>query len=209
MFAGFAAGIILQIELLKPGISFLDQSIWPHLITLHIGATALSLLIIGLSAISFIRQRETWGLWGIWLGLSIVPILIGALLHLMLKNLPTDNYLSDTLFTTAYLHAFGIAVLLAALGGLSAMNRMKRKIISFKVSFGFAGSIAVAGTILTVIQASAGLNGIARRYIDYPAEFAQLQLFSGISAIACLSLSIAYVVYLWRCPVKTKAAEMF
>lgn len=210
MFTGFAAGIILQIELLKPGISFLNQSIWPHLITLHIWASAISLLIICLSTLSFLRQKETWGLWSIWLGFSIVPILFGVLLQLMLKNSPPNNYLSDTLFTTAYRHAFGIAVLLAALGGLSAASKMKRKMISLTVAFGFAGLITAAGTILIVLQARVGTNGIARRYIDYPVEFAALQFNSGIAAIACLSLCAAYVVYLWRCPVKTvKAAEVF
>ena len=145
-----------------------------------------------------------------WLGFCLVPILLGALLQVMLKNAGTGSYLSDTLYVTAYRHTLGVAVLLVALGGLSAMNKMKQKTVSLSISIGFAVLITASGTALTILQASVGLNGIPRRYIDYPDEFAQLQFYSGIAAITCLALSAAYVVYLWRCP-KTleKAEEVF
>ena len=157
MFIGFAAGISMQIELLKPGISFLNQSIWPHLITLHIGATTISLLVICVSTIPFIRHKETLGLWGIWLGFSLVPILLGTLLQAVLKNAGTDSLLSETLYVTAIRHAVGIAVLLAALGGLSARAKMKSKTISLKFSFIFASVITVSGAALTILQASVGI----------------------------------------------------
>ncbi len=211
MLIGFAAGIILQIELLKPGISFLSDPVWPHLITLHIWATVISLLTIILSTFSFIRYRETFGLWGIWLGFCLVPILIGVLLHVMLKNASEDSYyLSVSLYVTAYRHAFGVAVLLAALGGLSALNKVKLKTVSLTISFSFALLITAFGIVLTVLQASIGINGLPKGYVDYPYAFAQLQFYSGLAAMACLSLSAAYVVYLWRCPVRTaKVEEVF
>ena len=149
MFIGFAAGLIVQIELLKPGVSVLGPSVWPKLLALHIWTTPISLLMICVSTISFSRHKETLELWGIWLGFSLVSILLGALLQVILKNAGTDSYLSDSLYVTAYRHAFGLAVLCVALGGLSAMNEIKQKRISFPISISFAVLITATGTALT------------------------------------------------------------
>lgn len=207
MFVGFAAGIILQIELLNPRIWFLSDAVWPSLLTLHAWSTPLALLVICLSTISYIRPKNIWGLWRIWLGFCIVPLLFAALLQLITTNASTDNFLSDTMYVTGFRHALGTAVLLAALGGLSAMNKVKLKVFSRKISFIFALFIASSGTVLAVFQTVLGLNGMPRRYIGYPNEFAQLQLYSGIAAITCFSLSAAYVIFLWRRPYKIGIAE--
>ena len=58
-----------------------------------------------------------------------------------------------------------------------------------------------------VLQARVGVKGMPRQFIDYPNEFAQAQLYSGLAAIACLSLATAYVVYLWRCSKTLEKAE--
>jgi len=208
LFIGLAAGFILQIELLKPGVSFLNDSVWPKLLTLHIWATPLSLLAICLSTMSFVRHKETWGLWGIWLGFCLVPIAFGVLLQFILSNSPNESYyLSVSLFVTAYRHAFGIAILMAAFGGLSAVNKMKSKRVSRKISFGFALSITATGIALTTIQAGIGINGLPKGYIDYPYAFAPAQFLTGIAAMTCMGLSAAYLVYLWRCPSEVKKME--
>lgn len=211
MLIGFAAGFIVQIELLKPRASFLSPRVWPKLMTLHAWATSISLVIICLSTVSFIQQRKTWRLWGIWLGFAVVPIVFGLLLILILRNSPNESYyLSVSLFVTAYRHAFGIAILMAALGGLSAMNKMKLKRISLRVSAGFALLITLSGFVLTVLQASIGVSGIPKGYIEYPYALARVHFYSSLAAIMCLALSVAYLIYLWRCPIKTeKAVEVF
>jgi heme/copper-type cytochrome/quinol oxidase subunit 1 len=204
---GFASGIFMQIELLRPGVSFANEVIRPHLITLHIWAMGISLTLICMCTLPYIRRKETWGLWAIWLGCCGLPILIGALFQLMLRNAGPDSYLSDTYYATAIRHAFGVAALLAALGGLTAASKMKRKIISLGPISIFAVLISISGTVIAFLQANIGRIGMPRRYIDYPAEFAALQLASGIAAIACFGIAAAYLVYLWRRPSKAETIE--
>lgn len=99
---------------------------------------------------------------------------------------------------TANRHAYGTAVLLVALGGLSALQRVKFESLSLKISFGFALLITVSGVALVLLQAQLGLYGLPRRYIEYPIEFAPLQFYSSIAAITCFFLSAFYVILLWR-----------
>jgi len=196
---GFACGLIGQIELLKPGISFMSPSLWPQLLTLHVWATAISLIIICLSTISLIRDKTTLGQWAIWLGFAIVPILIGILTNLMLENVQSpDSYLKDTTFVTANRHAYGTAVLLVALGGLSALQRVKFESLSLIISFGFALLITGSGVTLAILQAALGVSGLPKQYIDYPIVFAPFQFYSSVAAITCFFLSAAYVILLWR-----------
>ena len=202
---GFACGLIGQIELLKPGISFMSPSLWPQLLTLHVWATAISLIVICLSTISLIRDKTTLGQWVIWLGFAIVPILIGILTNLMLENvqapdsyLKDTSYLKETTFVTANRHAYGTAVLLVALGGLSALQRVKFESLSLIISFGFALLITASGVTLAILQAALGVSGLPKQYIDYPIVFAPFQFYSSVAAITCFFLSAVYVILLWR-----------
>jgi len=176
----------------------MSQSFWPQLISLHAWATAISLVVICLSTISLIRHRSTLGHWAVWLGVCTVPALLGVSMHFMHATATANSYLADTVYLTAYHHAYGTAVLLVALGGLTALKKMKSGNFSLKISFVFALLITISGVVLTLQQAGLGLNGMPRRYIDYPHEFAQLQFYSSIAAIACFSLAAIYVIILWR-----------
>jgi len=199
LLVGLACGLAGQVELIKPRISFMSPTIWPQLLTLHIWATSISLVIICLSTISLIRDRKTFRQWGVWLGFGTVPLLLGALINLMLANVQSpDSALKDTVLITANRHAYGTAVLLVALGGLSALQRMKFESLSLKVSFSFALLITISGVLLVLLQASLGLNGVPRRYIDYPIQFAPLQFYSSVAAITCFCLSAFYVILLWQ-----------
>ena len=201
MLVGFAAGVTGQVELLKPGISFMSKSFWPKLLTLHVWATSISLVAICLSTISFIRYKTTFGQWGVWLGFGIVPFAIGALMYLVLaKTRQPDGVLLDTTYASAYRHAFGTLVLLIALGGLSAWKKTKAANLSLTVSFAFALSITITSVTLVILQARLGLMGMPREYIDYNPVFASFQFYSSIAAIACLSLSAGYVFRLMWLP---------
>lgn len=132
------------------------------------------------------------------------------MLHSIALNAPDDKFLFDTVYETAIRHAFGITVLLAGLGGLGAMNKVKLKGFSLKFSFGFAILITVSGTASALFQALLGLSGMPRRYIAYPDEFAKLQFDSSLAAIACLSLSAVYVIFLWlRPPDRSRVEDVF
>jgi len=199
MLIGFTTGIIAQVELMKPGISFMSEAFWLQLIDLHAWATTISLIAICMSTISIIRHRITLEQWAVWLGFSAVPVLFGLYMHLMQINARVENnYLTDTTYLTACRHAYGTAGLLAALGGLSALKKMKFENLSLKTSFGFALLITTCGIALSILQASLGVFGMPRGYIDYPIGFAQLQFYSSVAAIACFSLSIIYLFLLWR-----------
>jgi len=199
LLVGLACGLAGQVELIKPRISFMSPSLWPPLLTLHVWGTAISLVVICLSTISLIRDKTTLGQWAIWLGFGTVPLLFGLLINLMLTNVQSpDNYLTDTYLVTANRHAYGTAVLLVGLGGLSALQRVRFESLSLKLSFVFALLIAGSGVALTLLQAQLGLNGLPRRYMDYPSEFAPLQFYSSVAAIICLFLSAAYVILIWR-----------
>jgi len=205
---GLAAGLAGQIELMKPGISFMSPDLWIKILPLHVWATAISLILISLSTISLIRDKAALGQWAIWLGLGAVPLLFGLLINLMLSNVQShDSYLTDTTFLTANRHAYGTAVLLVALGGLSALQKVKFKSLSLKFSFGFASSITFSGVAFVFLQVRLGLHGLPRRYIDYPIEFAPLQFYSSVAAIACFFLSAVYVILLWRHSDKKAGAE--
>lgn len=199
MLIGFACGLAGQVELMKPGISFLNPDLWIKLLPLHVWATTLSLVVIVLSTISLIGERATLGQWAIWLGFATIPLLSGGMINLMLLNVGSpESYLRDTYYVTANRHAYGTAGLLVALGGLSALQRMKFKSLPLKVSFGFALLITGSGVAMVYLQAALGLRGIVRRFIDYPNEFAPLQFYSSVAAIICFSLSAIYVILLWR-----------
>lgn len=199
LFIGLACGLIGQVELMKPRVSFLSETLWPQLLALHIWATAISLLVICLSTISLIRDKTTIGQWAIWFGFALVPILFGVLINLVLANAQSpDNFLTDTVYVTANRHAFGTAGLLFALGGLSAFQRVEFEGLSLRVSFSFALLISGSGVALAFLQSIAGLNGMARRYIDYPDVFAPILFYSSIAAIACFVLSAVYIILLWR-----------
>ena len=196
---GFGAGLAGQVELLKPGISFMSPERWSQILPLHVWATTISLVVICLSTISLIRNKTVLRLWAIWLGFAAIPFLSGALIHLLLANAGgPESYLSDSYFMTANRHAFGTAVLLVALGGLSALQQVMFKSVPLKISFVFALLITGSGVAAAYLQASLGLNGLPRGYIDYPAQFAPLHFYSGVAAIACIFLSASYVIFLWR-----------
>jgi len=188
----------MQVELLKPGILLINPSLWSSLLKLHIWLTSISLVTVFLCTISLIRHKTTLGQWAVWLGFSTVPIVFGVLIYLTLLRVQVDSALVDTVYLTAHRHAFGTALLLFALGGLSALTTIKFENLSLMISFAFALLITLSGIVLTVLQANLGLMGMPRRYADYPNVFAPLQFYSSIAAIACFSLSAAYVILLWR-----------
>ena len=197
---GLTAGTIIQIELLKPGILLLSETAaYSYLLPAHIWLTSISLLVIFASTISLIRQGSTLGHWAVWLGGALfILILAGAPLQLTLSRLPSDTYLADTYYLTASRHAYGIAFLLASLGGLTALIKIKVKTFPLKISFGFASLITLSGSALTILQAGLGQNGLPRRYIDYPEQFADPQFYSSVAAMACFGLSVIYIIMLWR-----------
>lgn len=199
LFIGLLCGLTGQVELMKPRVSFLSESLWPQLLTVHVWATAISLTVICLSTISLVRDKTTIGQWAIWLGFAIVPILFGVLINLVLANAQSpNNFLADTVYITANRHAFGTAGLLFALGGLSAFQTVNFERFPLKISFAFALLISGSGVALAVLQCILGLNGLPRRYIDYPVEFASFQFYSSIAAISCFLLSAVYIILLWR-----------
>jgi len=199
MLLGFAAGITTQVELLRPGVLFLDAHIWSQIVTLHVWATIISIVVICLITIPLIRHKKTFGQWAIWLGFSIFPLLYGLLVTLIFNNAPSDTLLEDTVLLTAKRHAYGTAALLVALGGLSALQKVRLKNLLLKTSFGFALLITGSGIALAIYQTQLGVTGIPRGYNDYPQNFAQVQFYSSLAGIVSLSLSAIYVILLWRC----------
>jgi len=197
---GFASGVAGQVELMTPGIAFMRPSLWTGILTLHMWATPISLAVICLSTISLIRDRTTFGQWAVWLGFCAVPLLFGALISLVLANAQSSqSLLGDTVYLTANRHAFGTAALLVALGGLSALQKVKSKNVSLRMSFGFALLITSSGVAMVFLQTLLGMQAMPRRYIDYPQAFAQFQFYASFAAIACFSFSAIYVILLWRC----------
>jgi len=212
MLIGLTTGFLGQIELLNPGILFLSLDSWSTLLGIHAWVTSIALVVICLSTISIIAHRAAAARWAVWIGFAVIPFLVGVISSVMLKNAKApDSYLFDTVYTTASQHAYGVAALSVALGGLSALATVKSKTLPSKVSFVFALLIAGSGVILTILQVSLGLNGLPRRYLDYPQEFAQLQFYSGVAAIASLIFSAIYIILLWRCSNEDigKAEEIF
>lgn len=212
MFLGLAAAIATQLELMMPGVSFLNASIWSQMVTFHIWATILSIVVIGLMTLPLIRHKKTFGQWTVWLGFSIIPLLYGLLITLVIDKAQSQpSFIADTLLLTASRHAYGTAALLATLGGLSALQKVRLKSISLKVSFLFAPLIAGSGTLFAISQTQLGVFGMPRRYNEYPQEFAQVQFYSSLTGIACLSLSAIYLILLWRCSDKKteKIEEVF
>jgi heme/copper-type cytochrome/quinol oxidase subunit 1 len=183
---------------MKPGVWFLSEASWLFLLPIHVWATTLALLILVLSTLSHLGEKSTIGHWGIWIGASCAPLLVGGIIHVTLLNSGPESYLSDTIYRTAYQHAYGTTALLIGLGGLSAHHKVKTGHLPFKFSLGFALPMGAAGLALTFSQAVSGLSGMPRRYIDYPQEFAPLQFLSSVVAILCSALAAVYIVLLWR-----------
>ena len=198
----FAIGMIVQLELLRPGIQFLNEAIWIQLLSLHRWLTPISIVIICLSTISLIRHKRTFGLWAIWLGFSLLPLLYGLLTQLILSNMAKDAYFHDTVYLTANRHAYGMALLMVALAGLSAFKKMRQEKLSLITASIFAFLISVSAVIMAFCQAALGASGMPRQYADYPNEFAPLQFIASLSGMICLSLASIYVILMWRRPAK-------
>ena len=196
---GFICGLIGQVELMKPRVSFLTETIWPQLLFVHMWATSISIAVISLGTISLILDKRTLGQWAIWIGFAVIPFLFGLLINLVLANVQTaNNYIIGTVYVTANRHAYSTTGLLIALGGLSALQSVNLERFPLKISFIFALLISGSGVTLAFLQSILGFNGMVRRYIDYPDAFASLQLYSSIAAISCFLLSTIYIVLLWR-----------
>ncbi|WP_026942900.1 heme-copper oxidase family protein [Hellea balneolensis] len=199
LFVGFASGLVGQVELMRPGISFISPELWTKILPVHVWAMIISTAVIVLSTISLIGDRTILGQWAIWLGFSTIALLCGALLNLALSNVQSpDSFITDTYFITANRHAYGTALLLVALGGLSALQKVKFESLPLKTSFVFALLVTSTGIALAFLQSQLGLYGLPRQYIDYPNEFASLQLYSSIAAITCCLLSVVYIIILWH-----------
>lgn len=196
---GLLCGLAGQIELLRPGILFMGPEMWPNILNLHIWITTLAAIVICVSAVTVMSGQGAAAQWAIWFGFALLPLLIGALINVNLRNtVPVDSYLSDTYYVTAGRHAFGLALLLVTLGAFSAVERAKSKRLSLIVTLIFAFLITASGIAMVLFQAGLGLNGLPRKYIDYPEAFAQGHFFAGLGAIACLGGSAAYIMLLWR-----------
>lgn len=200
LFVGLAAGLIGQIELMQPGILFLSEAAYLRLVQAHFLATPLSLGIICLVTLPMVGRKGTGRYWIVWGAAAFLPLFIGLVIQLMLSHAGADAYLHDTVYKTANRHAYGVAGLCFALGGLSAWQKMKGKSVPFKIAIPTATLISLSAVLLIIAQAGLGLSGMPRRYIDYPQEFAQSQFFVSLAAIICLSLAGLYLVLLWRRP---------
>lgn len=204
-------GTILQIEHLKSGGQILKGSMWSNLLPFHAWLTPLSIVIIVVSTLSFIRHKRTFGIWAIWLGFSLLPLLYGLLTQGLLSNLDKDAFLHDTVYLTANRHAYGVVLLMVALGGLSAFKKMKQERLSLIMAIIFAFPISVSGVVMNIYQARLGFSGMPRRYYDYPDEFASLQFIASLSGMICFTLAAIYVVLMWRRSAKEsdKIKEVF
>ena len=200
LFIGLVAGLIGQIELMKPGIMFLSEAAWVPILKLHIWATSISLCVICAFTLPLLRRKITVGYWIVWGAAAVLPLLIGLVLQLMLSTAVAGSFLHDSVYATANWHAFGVVGLSIALGGISAWQKMKGKSVPLKITIPIAILVSLSTIIFIIAQARLGVYGMPRRYVDYPEAFAQLQFVVSLSAIICVSLAGLYLVLLWRRP---------
>jgi len=132
-----------------------------------------------------------WIIWGV---AAALPLLNGMVLQLMLSNAGAEGYLHDTVYITANRHAYGV------LGGISAWQTGKGKSVPWKITIPIAVLISVSALVFILLQASLGLNGMPRRYVDYPQAFALLQFYASLAVVICLGLASLYLVLLWLRP---------
>jgi heme/copper-type cytochrome/quinol oxidase subunit 1 len=200
LFIGLSAGLLGQIELMRPGILFLSETAYLRLVQAHLWLTPLALGIICLVTLPMVGRKGTVRYWILWGLAAATPLLNGLVIHLMLSTLDANAYLHDTVYTTANRHAYGIVGLCVALGGISVWQTGKGKSVPLKFAIPIAVSLSISAFVFIIFQASLGLNGMPRRYVDYPEAFALLQFYASLSAITCLSLAGLYLVLLWRRP---------
>ena len=205
LFIGLSAGLLGQIELMRPGILFLSETAYLRLVQAHLWTTTLSLGIICLVTLPMVGRKGTVRYWILWGLAAATPLLNGLVIHLMLSTLDANAYLHDTVYTTANRHAYGIVGLCVALGGISVWQTGKGKSVPLKFAIPIAVSLSISAFVFIIFQASLGLNGMPRRYVDYPEAFALLQFYASLSAITCLSLAGLYLVLLWRRPDESAA----
>lgn len=200
LFIGLVAGLIGQIELMHPGILFLSEAAYLHIVRIHVWATSISLVIICLFTLPLVGRKGTGRFWIIWGVAGVLPLLIGLVINLMLFSAGADAYLHDTVYATANRHAYGLVALCFALGGISAWQTGKGKSVPLKVTIPIVILISVSALVFILLQASLGLSGMPRRYVDYPEAFALSQFYASLAAIICLGLAGLYLVLLWRRP---------
>jgi cytochrome c oxidase subunit 1 len=121
---------------------------------------------------------------------SLLALGYGLLLSFILNTAGKDTALSDTYFSLAADHASGISILFSMVGGLACWAMLLSGRVRVWFCLMVAGLMLVAAYFMLAGTAQLGLNGMPRRYIDYPIDFYRMH---GIVAICAASLGAVLI----------------
>jgi cytochrome c oxidase subunit I len=130
----------------------------------------------------------------------LVTFLFGGLTGVILASPPLDFHVTDSYFVVAHLHyvLFG-TVVFAMFGGFyfwwpkmtgKMLNETWAKIHFWTLFAGFHTTF--------LVQHWLGAEGMPRRYADYPARFAALNLVSSLGSFLLAASTLAFVWNVWR-----------
>lgn len=203
---GLACGVAGQIELLQPELAFFSQRAWITALPVHRLALLAGLGLCVLATLPALRHRAAWGEWAVWGAAALFCVAAGVYLTVFLQRISAVNSsLHDTVFMSARWHAFGLAFMMVAIGGVSAGLRSWGIRLSALVSLMFAAGVLVSGGAMVWYQAQLGFMGVPAGYIDYPSFFTAQQQKAGYAGLACLGVMIALAVRMWAASRKAKA----
>lgn len=160
-----------------------------------LGLAAVAISVVAASLACF-RDQPSRRASAPWLVFALFLAVMAGAMRQMRSSAGIDTVLSDTYFTVAIWHAAGGALVLLALGLLSAVARRAGKHLLGWLSAILAGVTTLAWAGMVISQAQLGLVGMPRLYADYPELFSPLQARAGLCAVLAVLLGLIAVVRL-------------
>ncbi len=148
-------------------------------------------------------------------GLYLAAIILPASAYFLLKRISSNANLSlvvqDTYYSVAMSHCLATVIILAIFVLLAVWTKSRDGQLSLWVTMPHILAILFASAVYIGNQVSLGVNGMPKRYVDYPDVFSEIQIRVSIAGFVLVALIIVgfarFAFAVWRRDRSTPADE--